>query len=65
MKILTALAIAALIIAFSANGVKADAPNPNCLPTSLDDPTCRWQLELAKVADRLSSNNRLGSLRAR
>ena len=49
MKTLTALAIAALIIAFSANGVKADAPNPNCLPTGPDDPTCIWQLELTKV----------------
>ena len=49
MKILTALAIAALIIAFSANDVKADTPNPNCLPTSPDDPTCLWQLELTKV----------------
>ena len=49
MKILTALAIAALIIAFSANEIKADTPNPNCLPTSPDDPTCLWQLELTKV----------------
>ena len=49
MKILTALAIAALIIAFSSNDVNADTPNPNCLPTSPDAPTCLWQLELTKV----------------
>ena len=49
MKILTALAIAILIIALGANEIKADTPNPNCLPTSPDDPTCLWQLELTKV----------------
>ena len=43
-----AVALAAVAVAIGAMST-ASADTPNCIPTSPDDPTCLWQLELKKV----------------
>ena len=51
LKILTGVAALVAVVAALAIGAMAtaSADTPNCIPTSPDDPTCLWQLELTKV----------------